>query len=300
MTGEADLLTQLSSDLAARTAALQGAAAAIRLSQERHLTGTFWQPDVLVASEQSLPRREEFELVMPGGSAATAKLAGRDPGTNIAVLRLARPASAPSLVPGEAQAGALALAIGADGAGGASARLGVVNLAGPQWQSSAGGLIDRRIVLDLRLARAEEGGPVFTAAGMFLGMSTFGPRARVLVVPSVTLERIVAALLKDGHVARGWLGVALHPVAVPDALREKAGQSGGLMVMSLVEGGPAAKAGVVAGDIVLSVNDAPALGFRRVAVQLAPDSIGRKAALRLVRGGTVLSLDAVIEARPAA
>jgi S1-C subfamily serine protease len=179
-------------------------------------------------------------------------------------------------------------------------RLGVINLAGAQWQSQAGGLIERRIVLDLRLARSEEGGPVFGAAGMFLGISTFGPRGRALVIPCTTLERIVPALLRDGAVARGWLGVQLHPVAVPDALREKAGQSSGLMVMSLDEGGPAAKAGIVAGDIVLSVNDAPALGFRRVAAQLAPQAIGSRAALRVIRGGTVLALDAVIGARPAA
>jgi S1-C subfamily serine protease len=114
------------------------------------------------------------------------------------------------------------------------------------------------------------------------------------------MERVVPVLLKEGRVARGWLGVALHPIALPDALREQAGQSSGLMVMSLVEGGPAAKAGIVAGDIVLSVNDAPATGFRRLAGELAAGSIGRKAALRVVRGGSVLSLDAVIEARPAA
>jgi len=300
MANEAELLTRLSAELAARAGALQGAAIAIRISSQRHLSGTLWQPDVAVASEQSLPARAEFELVMPGGSAAPAKLVGRDPGTNLAVLRLARPAAPSALVPGEAQAGALALALGADGSGGASVRLGAVNLAGPQWQSRAGGLLERRIVLDLRLERAEEGGPVFTAAGALLGMSTFGPRARVLVIPWATLERIVPVLLKDGHVARGWLGVALHPVALPDALREQAGQTSGLMVMSLVEGGPAAKAGVVAGDIVLSVNDAPAVGFRRLAGELAPERIGRKAALRVVRSGTVLSLDALIEARPAA
>jgi S1-C subfamily serine protease len=295
-----DLLAQLSTDLAARTAALQSAVAAVRLSPERHLSATLWQPDVAVASEQSLPRREEFELVLAGGAVATAKIAGRDRGTNIAVLRLAAPAAARSLASGEVQPGALALALGADGTGGTSMRLGAVNLAGPQWHSMAGGLIDRRIVLDLRLARREEGGPVFSAAGAFLGMSTFGPRARVLVIPAATMERVVPVLLKEGQVARGWLGVALHPVAVPDALREQAGQSSGLMVMSLVEGGPAAKAGIVAGDIVLSVNDAPALGFRRLAGELAKGGIGRKAALRVVRGGTVLSLDAVIEARPAA
>jgi S1-C subfamily serine protease len=300
MADSPDLLAQLSSDLAARATAMQGAVAAIRLSNKRHLTGTLWLPDVVVASEQSLPKRDEFELILPGGSAADAKLAGRDPGTNIAVLRLAQPVSPPSLVPGEAQLGALCLAFGAHGTGSASVRLGVINLAGTEWHSSAGGRIDRRIVLDIRLARAEEGGPVFAAAGTFLGMSTFGPRARVLVIPSATLERIVPALLTDGHIARGWLGIALHPVAVPDALHEKAGQSSGLMVMSLIDGGPAAKAGVVAGDIVLSVNDAPALGFRRVAAQLASANIGRKADLRVIRGGTVLSLQAVIEARPAA
>jgi len=294
------LLTQLSSDLAARTAALQGAAAAIRLSRGRHLSAIVWQPAVAVTSEQSLPERDEFDLVLPGGVEARARLAGRDAGTNLAVLQLAQPASPPALVAGEAQAGALALALGADGAGGTSVRLGLVNFAGPQWHSLAGGLIDRRIALDLRLARAEEGGPVFSAAGVFLGMSTFGAAVRVLVIPGVTLERIVPVLLRDGRVARGWLGVALHPVAVPDALREEAGQASGLMVMSLVEGGPAAKAGIVAGDIVLSVNDAAASAFRRIAGQLAADSIGRKAALRVVRGGSVLSLDAVIEARPRA
>jgi S1-C subfamily serine protease len=295
-----DLLTQFSSELAARTAALEGATAAVRLPRARHVSAILWRPDVVVASEQSLPEREEFDLVLPGGAEATARLAGRDAGTNVAALRLAQPALPPGLVPGEAQAGALALALGADGTGGASVRLGLVNLAGPQWHSLAGGLIDRRIALDLRLARAEEGGPVFSAAGAFLGMSTFGARARVLVIPAATLERIVPLLLKDGRVARGWLGVALHPVAVPDALREQAGQPSGLMVMSLAEGGPAARAGIVPGDIVLSVNGAQALGFRRIATQLAADSIGRSAALRVVRGGSVISLDAVVGARPAA
>ena len=295
-----ELIERFSSELAARTAALQGAVAAIRLPRGRHVSAIVWQGGVVVASEQSLPEREEFDLVLPGGAAATARLAGRDAGTNIAVLRLSQPVSPPGLMPGDAQAGALALALGADGTGGVSARLGLVNLAGAQWHSLAGGLIDRRIALDLRLARTEEGGPVFSAAGALLGMSAFGARVQVLVIPAATLERIVPLLLKDGRVARGWLGVALHPVAVPDALRETAGQPSGLMVMSLAEGGPAAKAGVVPGDIVLSVNGARALGFRRIAAQLAAESIGRTAALRVVRGGSVVSLDAVVGARPAA
>ena len=292
-------LEQFSDALAAHAAAARGAVAAIRLSETRHLTGTLWQPDVVVASEQSLPKRDEFELIVAGGSVVNAKLAGRDPGTNIAVLRLTSAVETPTLMSGEVNAGALALAFGADGAGGVSVRLGVVNLAGPEWASSAGGRIDRHIVLDLRLARAEEGGPVLDAAGGRLGITTFGPRGKVLVIPAATIERIVPALLRDGHIARGWLGVALQPVAVPDALHEQAGQPSGVMVMSIVDGGPAAKAGLVAGDIVLTVDGTPTRSLRRIATQLASEGIGRKAELRVIRGGMVLSLEATIEAWPA-
>jgi S1-C subfamily serine protease len=289
-----DLLEQFSDAVAARAAAVRGAVAAIRLSEGRYLSATLWGPDVAVASEQSLPRGEEFELVVAGGAVVKAKLAGRDPGTNIAALRLERSIDFSGFENAEPQAGALALAFGADGAGGVRARLGVVNVAGPEWTSSAGGRIDRYTVLDLSLARAEEGGPVLDAKGARLGMSTFGPRGRVLVIPAATVERVLPALLKDGRIARGWLGVGLQAVAVPDALQAEAGQSSGAMVMSLIPGGPAAKAGVVAGDIVLTVD-----GARKIASALA-GSIGRTAELRLIRGGKVVQLKATIEARPAA
>ena len=206
----------------------------------------------------------------------------------------------PSFLPGEAQAGAIALAIGADGHGGASVRLGLVNLVGAEWHSSRGGLIDRRIVLDIRLAQREEGGPVFDAAGQCLGMSTFGPRGQVIVIPTATIERVAPRLAKDGRVARGWLGVALQAVAVPDALRESAAQSSGLMVMSVVEGGPAAQAGILAGDIILSVDGTSTHRFRRIARLFGSDSIGRKADLRLIRSGAVITVQTTIAERQAA
>jgi S1-C subfamily serine protease len=259
-----------------------------------------WRPDIVVASEQSLPRKDDFEIVAAGGSVLMAKVAGRDPATNIAILRLAEQIASPSISAGEAHTGAIALAIGADGTGGPSARLGLVNLAGAEWHSSRGGLIDRRIVLDVSLARREEGGPVFDAAGACLGMSTFGPRGQVIAIPTATIERIVPLLLKNGRIARGWLGVALQAVAVPDALRETADRSSGLMVMSVVEDGPAAQAGIVAGDIILSVDGTSTHRFRKIARLFGPDSIGRKADLRLIRSGTVMTVQTTIAERPAA
>jgi S1-C subfamily serine protease len=299
MTDQADPLAQFSNALATRAEAAKIAVVAIRLAHERHITGMLWRSEIVVASEQSLPRIDDFEVVAPGGPILTARIAGRDPSTNIAILRLAKSIAPPSIAASEAHTGALALAIGADGTGGASARLGVVNLAGPEWHSSRGGIIDRRVVLDLRLARREEGGPVFDAAGACLGMSTFGPRGRVIVIPTATIERVVPLLLRDGRIARGWLGVALQAVAVPDALRETADQSSGLMVMSVVEDGPAARAGIVAGDIILSVDGTSAHRFRKIARHFGADSIGRKADLRLIRSGKVITVQTTIAERQA-
>jgi S1-C subfamily serine protease len=300
MSDQTDPLGQFSNALAARADAAKGTVVAIRLAHERHVTGMLWQSGIVVTSEQALPRKDEFELVAPGGSILKANIAGRDSSTNVAVLKTAEQIAAPAIAAGEARTGAMALAIGADGAGGVSARLGLVNLAGPEWHSSRGGLIDRRIVLDVRLAHREEGGPVFDADGALLGTSTFGPRGQVIVIPTATIARVVPLLLKDGRIARGWLGVALQAVAVPDALRESAGQSSGLMVMSVVENGPAAQAGILAGDIILSVDGTAAHRFRKMARHFGADSIGRKAELRLIRSGAVMTVQATIAERQAA
>ena len=295
-----DQLVQFSDALAARVEFTKPTAVALRLAHERYVSGIVWRPEAIVASEQSLPRRDEFEVVIAGGAVTTAKVAGRDSSTNIAVLRVQEPLASSSITTSEARAGAVVIAIGADGTGGASARLGVVNTAGPEWHSSRGGLIDRRIALDVRLARSEEGGPIFDAAGNCIGMSTFGPRGQVLVIPAATINRIVPTLLKDGRVARGWLGVTLQAVAVPDALRETVDQSSGLMVMSVVEHGPAAQAGIVAGDIIVSVDRTSTHRFRKIARYFGSESIGRKAELRVIRSGAVITVKTTIAERPVA
>lgn len=300
MSFSSDVLSQLSDAISARAEAAKNAVVAVRLGEARHLTGLVWQSGVVVVSEQALPRGDEFELVAPGGSTAVAKLAGRDASTNIAILKAADSIPAPAFAAAEAHIGTLALAIGADGEGGVSLRLGTVNLVGGEWHSRRGGLIDRRIILDIGLAHREEGGPVFDAAGGCLGMSTFGPRGRVIVIPHATLVRVVPQLIKDGHVSRGWLGVALQAVAVPDALREDADHSSGMMVMSVVENGPAAQAGIVAGDIILSVDGISARRFRKIARYFGGESIGRKADVRVIRGGAIITVQTTIAERRAA
>jgi len=300
MIQESNLLGALSDLLVARFTAVRDSAAAVRLSERSHLGAILWRPDVLVTSEQSLPEREALDAVLPDGALIPGKLAGRDPSTNIAVIRLDKAAHPATLSASLPEVGTLVLAAGADGGGRPSARLGIVNAVGPEWHSMRGGRIEARIQLDIRLAASEEGGPAFDVAGGWLGMTTFGPRGQILVIPAATVERVAPALLASGRVPRGWLGVALRPVAVPDELREAAGEATGLMVMSLSPEGPAAKAGVVAGDIILSVDGTSARRLRGVLAHLGADSVGKLVALRLIRGGAVIAVEATITERPEA
>jgi len=300
MAQEPNLLSALSDVLVARFAAARDSAAAVRLSGRAHLGAILWRNDVLVTSEQSLPDGEALEAVLADGSSLPGKLTGRDPATNVAVIRLDRAAHAPTLAASSPQVGALVIVAGADAGARPSARLGVVNAVGPEWHSMRGGRIEARIQLDIRLAASEEGGPVFDAAGGWLGMTTFGPRGQVLVIPAATLERIAPLLLSSGRVPRGWLGVALRPVAVPDELRATAGEGMGLMVMSLSAEGPAAKAGLVPGDIIITVDGTSARRLRSVLARLGGDSVGRSVSLRLIRGGAVLPVEVTITERPEA
>jgi S1-C subfamily serine protease len=177
-------------------------------------------------------------------------------------------------------------------------RLGVIHSVGPEWHSQLGGRIEQRIGLDIRLTRTEEGGPVLDTYGALLGMSTLGSGGQVLVIPVTTIERVVPQLLRDGQVARGWLGLGMQPVAVPNPLREAAEQSSGMIVMSIADNGPALEAGVKAGDIVLSVDRTPIGGLRQLASALDADSIGKHVALRVIRGGEIVSLSLTIGVRP--
>ncbi len=294
----ANAIEQLSDALADRIAAAAPIVVAIGTGHG-HRSGILWRPDVVVASEQVLGEQTELKVRHAGGEVA-ATLAGRDTGTNVAVLRLAQPLT--GALPAEAPAprvGSLALVVGADARGAATGRLRMVHAVGPEWHSMHGGRIDALLRLDGRLG-ADEGGPVLTAGGALLGMSTSGPRRGSLVIPVATIARVLEPLLAEGQIARGWLGVSLQPVTVPDSLRETAGRENGMMVVGLAAGAPAEVAGVLPGDIVLDVDGTPARRARRLAVVLGPERIGQTVALRILRAGALHTISAVITARPRA
>jgi S1-C subfamily serine protease len=291
--------TSIPSPLSAFSAAVaelvRGAAlSVVSVKSERaHSSGFVWRPGLIVAAENALADDGEIEIVAHDGASTRAELVGRDPSTDIALLRIQRtdlPQVSPS--PGAAAAGALALVVAAR-EGAAAASLGIVSYAGPQWRSMRGGLIDARIELSTALRRSSEGGLALDAEGRAFGMAVFGPRRRTLVIPLATIDRVAATLVAKGRVARGYLGLGLQPVKLE-------GGGLGLMAISVDAKGPGAAAGVKQGDVIVAWNGEPLRGLHHLMRLLGSDSVGATAKLSLRRAGEPLELDLTIGERPQA
>ena len=257
-------------------------------------SGFIWRDGLIVTVEESLPEEEVFSIVLSGGDTAEAKVVGRDPATDIAILKADRGGLHPlSLEAASPMVGALVVAVGsADGA--PTAAFGIASRVEGPWRSLRGGEIDARILFDLRLPQSAEGGPVFDAEGKVIGMTVFAPRRRAMAIPLATIERIAPKLASDGRIPRGYLGVGLYPVAVEGS------DHWGAMVMSMDASGPAAAAGVHQGDVIVAWDGEPVRHVRSLLRSLGPDSVGKSVKLGLRRGGEAVDAQLTITERPAA
>jgi S1-C subfamily serine protease len=281
-------------DLSAAFVSLVGSAApsivSIKSAHSRS-SGFFWRPGLIVTAEEALPEEGDFTVTVPSGESLAARLVGRDHTTDIALLRVDRSDLPP--IPLETKpvpVGALALAVGAED-GAPTAAMGVVSRSIGPWWSLRGGEINARIELDLRMRQSAEGGLTIDATGRAIGMTVFGPRRRVLVIPSATIERVAARLEKHGHIPRGYLGLGFQLVAIEGGER-------GVMVMNLEPQGPGAKAGVHQGDIIVTWNGEPIRHVRSLLRALGPDSVGQTVTLGLRRGGETKNVPLTIGERP--
>ena len=289
--------TQLSQiqDLSAAFARLVGIAApsvvAVKSAHSRS-SGFFWRPGLIVTADEALSEEGDATVTLPSGESLAARLVGRDHTTDIAVLRVERsdlPAIQLEITP--LPVGALTVAVGADD-GAPTAALGVVSRSTGPWWSLRGGEITARIELDLRIRQRAEGGLAIDANGRTIGMTVFGPRRRVLVIPSATIERVAARLEKHGHIPRGYLGLGFQLVAIEDGGR-------GVMIMNVEPQGPGAKAGVHQGDTIVTWNGEPIRHVRSLLRALGPDSVGQTVTLGLRRGGETRNIALTIAERPA-
>jgi len=263
-------------------------------------SGIHWRSGVIVTAEERLEGDDNIKVTLPGGRLVEASLAGRDPTTDVAVLRF-QPDGLPiaAIADASLRPGHVVLAVG-NYEGGPLAALGIIAIAGGAWHSVRGGTIDSLIRLDLALSPAAEGGAIIDMQGRVVGMAVLGPRRRALAIPGSTINRAVDQLLARGHVFRGYLGASLQPVKREPASNgsQSLGSGRGVLVVSLDPDGPSARAGMLVGDIVTTWDGRPIDRVREIMRLLGPESVGRTVDLSLIRGGVPAALKVVIGERP--
>jgi serine protease Do len=260
-------------------------------------TGVVWQPGLVVTAAHVF-RRTPAAVTLVGADGVTveAALAGIDSGTDIALFRLAEKDAAafPPVTFGDAagvRAGHLAIAVGRSGEGDTIASSGIVNRAGGAWQTWLGGSLDRLIRLDGGVYDGLSGAPVTDASGAVIGVASAAlSRSYGIVVPTSTVSRVVEVLATGGHVGRPWLGIGAQPVPLPAAVEAASGTAAtGLLISALAPGGPAERAGLLIGDIVVRAAGEIAADLRALRNALAAH-VGKAATLSILRGGAAREL----------
>ncbi|MDQ3996145.1 MAG: S1C family serine protease [Gemmatimonadota bacterium] len=265
-------------------------------------SGIVWRSGVVVAASHTIRRDEDISLTLPDGTSVPVTLAGRDPGTDLAVFRLpddAPTVTAATLAPDDAlRVGALVVAVGRPGDD-VTASLGAISALGGEWRTWQGGRVDRFVRLDLAIYDGFSGGPLVDAAGRLLGVNTSGlTRSAPIAIPVSTVTRVADELLAKGHVRRGYAGVAVQPIEIPERLVREHGlpAESALLVVAVEPGGPADAAGILIGDILTALGGAP---LREPADLLAGLSTRAPVEVRVVRGGAPVSVSLTPGDRPA-
>jgi len=296
-------LIELSNALAQATERAAASAVAVHTEPRGSSSGVVWRSGIIVTAEHALRRDEEIQVTLPDGRVAAAALVGRDPSTDLAVLKCAEATGAVAAF-GDVAAlkpGNLALVVGRTRASGPVAALGVVSLVAPERRTWTGATLAPYIRLDVALQPTAVGGAVVDAHGRAVGIAT--PRfARfgAIAVPAPAIDRVVDTLLRKGHIPQGYLGVGLQPVRLPDALRQSLQRSEktAAMVLEVEPEGPAHKAGIIIGDILVALAGSPVARLEDVQAQLRGEAIGKPLALKFVRGGAAQEVNIVVGERP--
>jgi serine protease Do len=306
---------QAFSDSIASTVEAVGTSTVAVRGRGRHALGCglVWRPGILVTAAHIFGRAPATaSIITAQRAAADLALVGTDSPTDLAVFRLpdqALPAVQISDSPG-ARAGELAILIGRSQGAEVTASVSVIHrLSGP-WQTWLGGHIDRLIRLDIGLQDGMSGAAVADATGHVLGMATSAlSRNNGIVIPASTISRVVDELLARGHVARAFLGIGAQPVPVANLAAsapgaeagkpaEAPGAEAGLLITSMLPGGPAAQAGLLVGDILVDVGDHRAASVPELREALA-GNIGKSVRVSLIRGGTPAEVEVTVGQWPA-
>ena len=296
-------LVSFSNELAKLVEEFQTHVVAVHARSHYASSGVHWRSGYIVTADHTVGRDEDIQVTLADGKRVGATLAGRDSGTDIAVLKVAGLDSAapPDAGGATAKVGELALVVGRSPDSGPNASLGVISAVSGPWRTWRGGRLDQYVRLDATLFPNSSGGAVVDCRGQLLGIATSGlSRIAGLAIPASSVNRVIGALLEKGYVPRGYLGVGVQPVAIPDALRTSLSVPGkaGVMVVKVEPKGPADQAGVLLGDILLSIGSTELEQIEELQSFSNSGVIGTPLKARLIRAGKLQEIEITVGERP--
>jgi S1-C subfamily serine protease len=288
-----DLLAALSDGMADAVERIGKSVVRVNGRRRRPSSGVVYAPNMVLTASHALEREEDLTVGVGEGRALPARLVGRDPSTDLAVLRVeGLDVEAATPAEGEPRIGQIALAVGSPGRGeGPRASLGIVSSIGGPMRTWRGPRLERYIQTDATPYPGFSGGPLIDARGNVLGIMTTGlARGAALAVPAELAWRVAKNLEERGSVKRGYLGILSQPVRLPDGQRVGLTQKGGLLVVGVEEGSPAGRGGLIIGDILATLDGQPVEDTEDLLVLLTGDRVGREVEVGVVRGGELQTL----------
>jgi S1-C subfamily serine protease len=288
--GTSSVLAAISDELASAVERAGKSVVTVNARRRLPATGIVWKDGVIVTADHVVERDEDITVILPGGKEAAATLAGRDPGSDLAVLKVNEGSfSAATLAPAESvKVGHFVLALGQTGNERLMASFGVVSALGSSWRTARGGVVDGYIRADLVFYPGFSGGPLVDTSGRVAGLnSSHLAQGQGLAIPASAVDSIVQTLLTQGSIKRGYLGITSRPVRLPDNLRQKLGveQEGGLLIMGVETDSPADKGGLIMGDVVIGLAGQTVADPQDLQASLTPATVGQATEIVIARGG---------------
>ena len=292
-----ELLAALSEGLVGAVERVGASVVRVNGRRRRSSSGVIYAPDAVLTASHALEREEDVTVSVEDGRTLPARFVGRDPSTDLAVLRVEGLEAVATPAEGEPRVGELALAVGRSGRGeGPRASLGLVSAVGGPLRTWRGGRLERYIATDATPYPGLSGGALVSALGGVIGVLTTGPmRGVALAVPAGLAWRVAGALEERGSVKRGYLGILSQPVRLPDGIVRA--QGGGLLVVGVEDGSPAGRGGIIIGDILATLDGQPVEDTEDLLALLTGERVGRSVPVGVVRGGEPRTLDVTVGER---
>ena len=264
-------------------------------------SGIAFSKDLILTADHVIERDEDIKVILADGTEVTARLAGRDPGTDLAVLKLDRPEATPAEVSKTpARVGQFVLAIGRPSTNGIESSFGTVNAIGGPVRTGRGSMLERYIKTDVVSYPGFSGGPLVNGDGTIFGINTSGfGNGGAITIPADIAWKIAETLAKHGKIKRGYLGIRSQTVEISADARKslKREQETGLLLVGLEADSPAGKGGLIVGDILVGVAGEAVAHQDDLFVRLSGDVVGKSVAIDILRGGKLESVNVEIGER---